>query len=164
MARLQILQLPEGVDDSRPPFALVVDQCAADRWVSRPGNGDQLMSTRWREAAEMLGARGVIVTAETVEIPANEVPLPEPLELVADVDRMDEITDALGLDQLRDWGEIVEAAKRARAYWEQYGHDFHHVDYQDPQRCSRCGIERLDWAVRRDSPTCAEVRAVKGGE
>ncbi|MGW2708062.1 hypothetical protein ACWC4J_03565 [Streptomyces sp. NPDC001356] len=188
MARLQILQLPEGVDDSRPPFALVVDQCAADRWVSRPGNGDHLMSARWREAAELLGARGVIVTAETVEIPANEVPLPEPLELVAEregaldderrdrraelklkefaeatyreaLDRMDSITDALGFDRLRDWDEIVSAIKRQRQIAADGEHVFGEPGYQDPQRCAQCGLDRNSWIMQRDTRTCSTVRA-----
>ncbi|MEU3289907.1 hypothetical protein [Streptomyces longwoodensis] len=202
MARLQILELPEGTDDERPPFALVVDQCAADRWVGSPGNGDQLMSARWREAAELLGARGVIVTAETVEIPANDLsaefreglqesvtdvyeaarrslsesdtlghkllqraeraeagrvaadnmlravcqvfggphvdPIAKARETLAraeaaeaklaalgkqDPVRMDQVTDALGLDRLRDWDEILTALRAYRAAAEQLGED-----------------------------------------
>lgn len=36
--------------------------------------------------ADQVGARGVIVTPETVEIPANEVTLPDPRELVAEAE------------------------------------------------------------------------------
>lgn len=64
MARLQILQLPEGAGDERPPFILVIDQVsdAAD-YVHMTGN------------PERLGARAILVFAETIEIPANEVPV-----------------------------------------------------------------------------------------
>jgi hypothetical protein len=273
MARLQILQLPEGVDDSRPPFALVVDQSAPQRWVL--GSGNAPVRDVWHEVAAEIGARGVIVTAETVEIPANEVSLPEPAELVAEaelryecdemrrsyegacgtiadmhaaatgregmgpvrgvvedvedvrkraedverklsesealghrllqraelaeavtaqtkalldrrtrtlreraeqaeaklqafveaqqrelVDRMDEITDALGLDRLRDWGEIVAAAKRQR----DGGHEFGVPGYLDPERCAQCGLDRGTWLFGTDPRTCAEVRVMKGGE
>lgn len=74
MARLQILELPEGVDDERAPFVLVVDQCT-DQWIRLPGRGDARASDLWQEVADRIGARGVIVTPETVEIPANEVPV-----------------------------------------------------------------------------------------
>ena len=69
MARIQILELPEGAADDRPPFILVIDQVddetAADiaRW---PDN----IATR-------TGARHVLCFSETIEIPANEVPLDE---------------------------------------------------------------------------------------
>ncbi|WP_405911354.1 hypothetical protein OG529_04350 [Streptomyces longwoodensis] len=224
MARLQILELPEGTDDERPPFALVVDQCAADRWVSRPGNGDQLMSARWREAAELLGARGVIVTAETVEIPANDLSAEfreglqasvgdvyeaartslsesetlghkllqraEQAEEVAahtkalmerrtrtlleraeaaeeklaalaeqDTERMDQVTDALGFDRLRDWDEIVSAIKRQRQIAADGEHVFDEPGYEDPQRCAQCGLDLISWASRRDTRTCSTVRS-----
>lgn len=189
MPRLQILELPEGTSDERAPFVLVVDQCA-DRWVSRPGDGDQLISARWQETADAIGAQGVIVTAETVEIPANDVSAEfreglqeylgemyeparqslsesetlghrllqraEQAEAVTahtkglmerhtrifrdraeqaeaklqafaeahrreDLDRMDDVTDALGLDRLRDWGEIVPALRAYRAAAEHIG-------------------------------------------
>lgn len=70
MARLQILELPEGSDDDRPPFVLVVDESsyptveayqAAEGW--------------WQQLAEQIGARGCIVTDDTIDIPANDVPL-----------------------------------------------------------------------------------------
>ncbi|WP_019357990.1 hypothetical protein [Streptomyces sp. AA1529] len=70
MARLQILELPEGPDDTRPPFALVVDQTVPERVVLAPGTGKVL--DRWEEFAGRMGARAVIVTPETVDIPAND--------------------------------------------------------------------------------------------
>src|SRR5690606_9961572 len=38
----------------------------------------------------------------------------------SDVERMDQVTDALGLDRLRDWGEIVRALRAYRAASELY--------------------------------------------
>ena len=63
MARLQILELPEGSGDERPPFILVIDQ-----WVN-PFHGQ---AHQW---AEQVGAQGVLVFEETIDIPANDVPL-----------------------------------------------------------------------------------------
>lgn len=63
MARLQILQLPEGVGDERPPFLLVIDQVseAVREEIARwPGN-----------LSERFGARQVLCFTETIDIPAN---------------------------------------------------------------------------------------------
>jgi len=79
MARLQILELPEGSDDERPPFALILDQVPD---VS-PLRGD---TARIAQLVVESGARAFLITAETVEIPANEVLLPEPAELVAEAE------------------------------------------------------------------------------
>ena len=73
MARIQILELPEGASDERPPFVLVVDECPPQRFVI--GMEQAPMGDYWREVAVEIGARGVIVTPETVEIPANEIPV-----------------------------------------------------------------------------------------
>jgi hypothetical protein len=69
MARLQILELPAGPDDDRPPFVLVVDECQPQRVAL--GDGVPWRDY-WQDLADKIGARGVIVTPETVEIPANE--------------------------------------------------------------------------------------------
>lgn len=97
MARLQILELPEGTDDERPPFVLVVDECPPQRVVLGTGSAPR---DPWQEVAERIGARGVIVTPETVEIPANEVPVgpdgyPIRLRVEADLDGFrEQIADA----------------------------------------------------------------------
>ncbi|MEW2463128.1 hypothetical protein AB0872_20790 [Microbacterium sp. NPDC047426] len=70
MARLQILQLPEGAGDDRPPFVLVVDECVPQRIAL---GAEASFGDYWQQLAGRIGARGVIVTPETVEIPANEV-------------------------------------------------------------------------------------------
>ncbi|RPK74469.1 hypothetical protein [Streptomyces sp. ADI95-17] len=73
MPRLQILELPESADDERPQFVLVVDQCLPQRIAL--GMDQSPVQSYWHMLADEIGARGVIVTAETVEIPANEVPV-----------------------------------------------------------------------------------------
>lgn len=69
MARLQILELPEGTNDDRPPFILVVDQCIPQRIAL---GQDATYRDYWQDLAQQIGARGVIVTPETVDIPAND--------------------------------------------------------------------------------------------
>ncbi|MFF9690241.1 hypothetical protein [Streptomyces sp. NPDC014623] len=261
MARLQILELPEGPDDTRPPFVLVVDESAPQRVIIGMDHGR--VRDHWQDAADRIGARGAIVTAETVEIPANDVsvefregvqqhlgemyetarrslsesetlghtllqraenadgrsramevqrdranrraeqaeagrvaadnvlravcevfggPHQDPvvktretlaranaaeakLQAFAEerqrefVDRMDEITDALGLDRLRDWGEIVSAIRMQRQVAADGEHVFGEPGYQDPQRCARCGLGRDSWMRQRDTRTCSTVRA-----
>ena len=72
MARLQILELPEGDGDDRPPFVLVVDETVPQRAVL---SSDTSWRDPWQDIADKIGARGVIVTPETVDIPGNDVPL-----------------------------------------------------------------------------------------
>jgi hypothetical protein len=69
MARLQILELPEGSDDDRPPFVLVIDQAPRDESAFEAFRRDLADGA----VAERVGARAVLVFEETVEIPANEV-------------------------------------------------------------------------------------------
>ncbi|NML55384.1 hypothetical protein HHL19_16570 [Streptomyces sp. R302] len=74
MPRLQILELPEGADDDRPPFALVIDQ--ADEALI----GSLLCTKREDpdfDLASRIGARTVLVFEETMEIPANDLPVDE---------------------------------------------------------------------------------------
>lgn len=69
MARLQILELPEGSNDDRPPFVLIVDQCQPQRIAL---GADAPYRDYWQDLAQQIGAQGVIVTPETVDIPAND--------------------------------------------------------------------------------------------
>lgn len=70
MARIQILELPEGADDERPPFVLVVDQVHPEE-VERIRDGVSGMR-------DDLGARAVLAfEAVTIDIPANEVTVDE---------------------------------------------------------------------------------------
>ncbi|MCM8552327.1 hypothetical protein [Streptomyces sp. STCH 565 A] len=64
MARLQILELPEGSNDDRPPFLLIVDQV-----------DDELAEdiARWPDdIAKRTGAQHVLCFPGTVDIPAND--------------------------------------------------------------------------------------------
>ncbi|MFF5642953.1 hypothetical protein [[Kitasatospora] papulosa] len=72
MARLQILELPEGTGDDRPPFVLVVDECQPQRVVV---GLDSSWQDHWQQLADKIGARGVIVTPDTINIPANDLTL-----------------------------------------------------------------------------------------
>jgi hypothetical protein len=159
MARLQILELPEGAGDDRPPFALIVDEMDPD--------ATEAVTAAGLTTAELIGARAVLVFEDTIDIPANEVTLDEngqPLflkvhvqgefeqlreqakeeiakvqdeildrreaildghrlaqertDIARDMDRLtkcrDELADALGMDRLRDWDDIRNAATGIR--------------------------------------------------
>ncbi|MFF0588415.1 hypothetical protein ACFYWD_20860 [Streptomyces sp. NPDC003781] len=138
MARLQILELPEGSNDDRPPFVLVVDQVPTDEAgfdaLRRDlGTPDDLL--------ERIGARAVLVFEDTIDIPANDTsgylreaeatrtPVDE-MEVLRQQARHSEeaeairkrvskeqktaLTDALGMDRLRDWDDILNAARGIR--------------------------------------------------
>lgn len=71
MARLQILTLPEGAGDDRPPYVLVVDQLPT---------GDEKYDALRRDLADndivaRTGASAALCFEGTIEIPANEAPL-----------------------------------------------------------------------------------------
>lgn len=73
MARLQILELPEGSGDDRPPFILVVDQYVPQRYILGAGQGEQPQPVNEFDGiAEQIGARAVLAFQETIEIPAND--------------------------------------------------------------------------------------------
>lgn len=74
MARLQILELPEGPDDGRPPFILVVDQYQPLRCVEVTADGHPQIGSidEFTGVAEQIGARAVVTFRETIEIPAND--------------------------------------------------------------------------------------------
>ncbi|MEU1043970.1 hypothetical protein ABZ400_02285 [Streptomyces sp. NPDC005897] len=66
MARLQILELPEGSNDDRPPFVLVVDQASEESPLITDG------PDIWPRFKNDTGCQHVIVTTETIDIPAND--------------------------------------------------------------------------------------------
>lgn len=72
MTRLQILELPKGASDDRPPFVLVVDQYEPRRYIIGLDQPEQPVD-EFDSIAEEIGARGVLVFADTVDIPANEI-------------------------------------------------------------------------------------------
>ena len=70
MARLQILELPEGTGDDRPPFALVIDEISEDESAQIIEAADALDGF-----AKKAGARATAVFhGMTIEIPANGSP------------------------------------------------------------------------------------------
>jgi hypothetical protein len=72
VARLQILELPEGNGDDRPPFVLVVDEVPSDAVALNAICRDLFAEG---DLAERIGARAVLVFEDAVDIPANEVPV-----------------------------------------------------------------------------------------
>jgi len=104
MARLQILELPEAAGDRRPPFVLVVDECVPQRIAL---GAEASFGDYWEQLADRIGASGVIVTPETVEIPANEVLIgpdgyPVRMRVEADLTGFDEqVADAITRAQER---------------------------------------------------------------
>ncbi|MGW2550723.1 hypothetical protein [Streptomyces sp. NPDC001635] len=123
MARLQILQLPEGADDERPPFALVIDQYQPMRYVMAPGMGEEPVD-EFDGLAEEIGARSVLVFREPVEIPANAQPAvavdypeqqPDAEIIHAHEQTRLALCDALLLSRDTTWHQIIEqAAARQR--------------------------------------------------
>ncbi|MEV8394820.1 MULTISPECIES: hypothetical protein [unclassified Streptomyces] len=86
MTRIQILELPEGAGDRQPPFVVVLDKLTEFSPFNTRGG-----VAEFGEVAKAWGARGVLVTTDTVEIPSNEVPLgpdgyPVRLAVEADLD------------------------------------------------------------------------------
>lgn len=73
MARLQILELPEAFvgEASETPFVLVVDEYEPRRYIMGPDQNQQPVD-EFDGIAEKIGARGVLVFADTVDIPAND--------------------------------------------------------------------------------------------
>lgn len=69
MPRIQILALPEGAADERPPFLLVIDQAPYDGPLAEQLRNDAALNAG---LAERTGARGVLLFEDTVDIPAND--------------------------------------------------------------------------------------------
>jgi hypothetical protein len=65
MARLQILELPEGTNDDRPPFVLVIDQCEGVTL-----DVVNAIESHWKRVGEQIGARGTLIFTEAIDIPA----------------------------------------------------------------------------------------------
>ncbi|MGQ3551707.1 hypothetical protein [Streptomyces rochei] len=98
MARLQILELPEGSGDERPPFILVVDQMPTDETDFESLRRDLTDGN----LAEKIGARAVLVFEETIDIPANDT------SAYLRDDVRNDITVKLG-DQPIAWSQADEA-------------------------------------------------------
>lgn len=83
MTRIQILELPEGASDDRPPFVLVIDQARIeDFYPTVEGKStwqafQERLATEdpLKDMAEQISARAVLVFEETIDIPGNDVPV-----------------------------------------------------------------------------------------
>lgn len=113
MARLQILELPDGAADDRPPFILVIDECAPQRYVI---GLDVSWQDHWQQLADKIGAQGVIVTPDTIDIPANNVPVgpdgyPVKLHVEGDFERFrEQVQDEIRKAQ----ADVTQALRAAR--------------------------------------------------
>lgn len=107
MARLQILELPEGAGDDRPPFVLVVDQAMPERYIL--GVGEEPPLSEWERVGQQIGAQSVIVTPETIEIPANEVTLTDAMD--GQVVRFRVEPDLTGFHE-----QVMEAVAKTKAH------------------------------------------------
>lgn len=67
MARLQILELPEGAGDDQPPFVLVVDEWDVDTLET-----NTMLTEYWDAFGKKIGAQGVLFVDRTIDIPAND--------------------------------------------------------------------------------------------
>ncbi len=187
MARLQILELPEGSNDDRPPFLLVVDQV--------PANGDGFEALRRDLMDDYLaartGARAVLVFEDTIDIPANDtsgyLAAPAKQELVVNLSGdPDAIRDAIAADmqKMRDANEdglktrdkdaelraaderLHGEAREARRALDRV-HTLHqpqpdgtgHPDGQQCQTCSKDGGDGYQYLVPWPCPT---VRTLDG--
>ncbi|WP_329472744.1 hypothetical protein OIE75_29795 [Streptomyces sp. NBC_01723] len=117
MARLQILELPEGSSDDLPPFVLVVDQYVARRYVTGLDQPEPV--SEFDGIAEQIGARAVLVFEDTIDIPANDtsgyLATPAKQELVVNLSGdPDAIRDAIAADmqKLRDANNPATAKPR----------------------------------------------------
>lgn len=109
MARIQILELPEGAGDERPPFVLIIDE------YEPPPYQDEPATSPFDRVAAQLGARTILAFEETVDIPANVSARPpdptgDSLDAEATITRFRALADSL---------EGVEAHGGA---WDAYQH------------------------------------------
>ncbi|MEU8555955.1 hypothetical protein AB0C80_18465 [Streptomyces anthocyanicus] len=105
MPRIQILPLPEGASDERPPFALVIDQ-ADEATVQSLAYGVSYDSDNGqrplREALKAdLGARAILCFEDTVEIPANDVSGYVTPTVNIHVDSLTDVDSAALADEIR---------------------------------------------------------------
>lgn len=104
MARLQILELPEGAGDDRPPFLLVVDQVPRDEPAFEALRRDLADN----DIASRTGARAVLIFEDTIDIPANDTTAYLSGSLPADAHY--EVTID---EQPVDWSRVNETQARA---------------------------------------------------
>lgn len=129
MARLQILELPEGADDDRPPFVLVIDEARAeDFYPSAEGKSTwQIFQERTstedptQRIATQIGARAVLVFEDTIDIPANDLTLTHVQEAAdGNVIRLrvepdlDGFTEKVWTEVAKLQADVIDAVRQAR--------------------------------------------------
>ncbi|MET8818467.1 hypothetical protein [Streptomyces rochei] len=114
MPRIQILPLPEGVSDERPPFAVVIDQADHETLHSLAygvrydsDHGERPIRDALKDD---LGARALLVFADTIEIPANDVSAYATPTMVVRVEGDADSGSADLADQIRRGIEDAQAA------------------------------------------------------
>ncbi|MDX2550099.1 hypothetical protein [Streptomyces stelliscabiei] len=112
MARLQILELPEGTGDDRPPFVLVVDQITEDE-----GEAFFQSQEATNGFAAKVGARAVVAFHKvTIDLPANEAVPVDPVEGDAQTGELIHaheqtrlaLCDALLLSRDTTWHQLIK--------------------------------------------------------
>jgi hypothetical protein len=124
MARLQILQLPDGVDDERPPFVLVVDQYVERRYITGLDQPEPV--SEFDGIAEKIGARAVLVfEGGTVEIPANDTTayLREDMRAEVNRDGMQVRDKDQELRAANEWIERLSAELDEARQWARHGYE-----------------------------------------
>lgn len=160
MARLQILQLPEGAGDERQPFALIIDQVTYDEAGSFVEGAESLNGF-----ALKAGARAAAVFhGVTVDLPAN-APTSLPLlsagmEVVDVIDPKlaDLVLKTLGIELVPDGVPLDEALHNACRQLEESGAAREHLRRRIDRAEKRCeelraeslrrGKVKLDYAER----------------
>lgn len=112
MPRIQILELPEGVNDERPPFALIIDQANA-------AEANQLRAslTGDSDAADSLRARTILVFTDTISIPANDIPIT--YQVSHDSDELTTVIEER--DEARNWARHGYEIGQRHCSWSDYG-------------------------------------------
>jgi len=156
MARLQILELPteHHGDDMVTPFVLVVDQSMPQRIAL---GADVPYADYWQSLADGIGARGVIVTPETVEIPANDYAPDDPPRIVdfAELEEAKRLTEQR--DEARQWARHGYEIGQRHCSWTDYGVAPDWLTDGWPNSFDSC--EHLKRAAELEE-TIARVRAV----
>lgn len=114
MARLQILELPSGINDDRPPFLLVIDQVTPEMV--------EAITSAERTSAELIGARAIFSFEETVHIPANEPAQAEPSPPIVDFTDLAEAKRLIEQrDEARQWARHGYEIGQKHCGWSDHG-------------------------------------------
>ncbi|MGA5767430.1 hypothetical protein ACPC36_08100 [Streptomyces pseudogriseolus] len=120
MARLQILQLPEGVDDDRPPFVLVVDE-----WDVESIEAYFTLTDYWDVFGKKIGARGVLFADRAIDIPANDTRayIPDGIRTEVNRDGMQVRDKDQELRAANEWIERLSAELDEARQWARHGYE-----------------------------------------